>query len=68
MLRKIEFKLDFLVEARDNIFHSKKRDELCQKEDKIHKDRREERLQKKKMQEFKIQEDRKIKNLERLQK
>lgn len=68
MLRKIEFKLDYLVEAREYIQNSDKRKDLDAKEQKLHQDRREERIQNKKLEEKRLQEERKEKNMARIRK
>ena len=54
MLRKIEYQLDYLIEARDLIWNSDKRKDVETKEQKLHQDRRGERIQNKKLEEKRL--------------
>ena len=68
MLRKIELKLNYLVEAREYIALGEKKDELETKEKQRHTIRKEENIKKKRQKEYMIQEERQRKNMERIRK
>eukprot|EP00347_Sterkiella_histriomuscorum_P006295 403353317 len=68
MLRKIDHKLDYLVEAKEHIANGPKRKDLEKKEQELHNQRKAERIERKKVQEQLLQEERQTKNMARIKK
>lgn len=68
MLRKIELKLNFLVEAREHNLLGNKKKDLEEKEKELHNYRKAENIKKKKAKEDELIEDRQRKNMERIRK
>ena len=68
MLRKIEFSANLLIEARDYIELGPKKKELEVKEQKLHQDKRERRIQNKKAEDERLRIERDEKNMARIRK